>query len=71
MRYVPFCTLYFNEPWTLPSPTMSYEGHSHIGIKNPLSLIEVSYRAIINATTDLDPLSSQKDEEDPILEPVC
>jgi hypothetical protein len=26
MRYVPFRTSYFNDPWTLPSPMMSCEG---------------------------------------------
>jgi hypothetical protein len=26
MRYVPFCTSYFNDPWTLPSSTASCEG---------------------------------------------
>jgi hypothetical protein len=33
MRSIPFRTSYFNDPWTLPSPTMSYEGHSHIGME--------------------------------------
>jgi hypothetical protein len=30
MRYVPFHTSYFNDPWTLPSLTMSCEVQSHI-----------------------------------------
>jgi hypothetical protein len=37
MRFIPFCTSYFNDPWTLPSSTMSYEGQSHIGMAMPLS----------------------------------
>jgi hypothetical protein len=37
MRSVPFCTSYFNDPWTLPSLTMSYKGHSHIRMEMPLS----------------------------------
>jgi hypothetical protein len=26
MRFIPFCTLYFNDPWTQPSSTSSCEG---------------------------------------------
>jgi len=39
LRYVPFHTSYLNDPWTLPSPAMSYEGNSHIGMEIPLSTI--------------------------------
>jgi hypothetical protein len=52
MRHVPFHTLYFNDPWTLPSLTMSYEGQFHIGMEMPLSAIEVVYQSILGATTD-------------------
>jgi hypothetical protein len=38
MRSIPFCNSYFNNPWTLPSPTVSCEGHSHIGMEMPLSV---------------------------------
>jgi hypothetical protein len=31
-----------------------------------LSVSEVAYQAILNTTTDLDPFSSQMDEEDPV-----
>jgi hypothetical protein len=58
MRYVPFHTSYFNDPWTLPSPTMSYEGQSHIGMEMPLSTTKVVYQAILDATVDPDPSSS-------------
>jgi hypothetical protein len=58
MRFIPFCTLYFNDPWTLPSPTMSYEGQSHIGMEIPLLAVEVVYQSIIDAIADLDPSSS-------------
>jgi hypothetical protein len=37
MRFVPFLTLYFNDPWALPSPTMSCEGQSYIWMVMPLS----------------------------------
>jgi hypothetical protein len=38
MRFVPSRTSYFNDPWTLPSPTMSCEGQSHIRMAMPLSV---------------------------------
>jgi hypothetical protein len=50
MRSIPFRTSYFNDPWTLPSPTMSCEGQSHIGMEMPLSAAEVVYQAILNTT---------------------
>jgi hypothetical protein len=58
IRSIPFRTSYFNNPWTLPYSTMSYEGHSHIGMEFSLSTEEVVYQDIINTTTDLDPFSS-------------
>jgi hypothetical protein len=70
MRYVPFHTLYFNDPWTLPSLTMSCEGQSHIGMTIPLSTIEVSYWFVLNSTANPDLVSLQTDEEDPVLKPV-
>jgi hypothetical protein len=70
MRFVPFRTSYFNDPWNLPSPTMSCEGQSHIGMEMPLSVAEVAYQDMLNTIVDLDPISSQKDDEDLILEPV-
>jgi hypothetical protein len=57
MRYVPFRTSYFNNPWTLPSLTMSCEGHSHIGMEIPLSTEKIAYQAILDSTVDLDPVS--------------
>jgi hypothetical protein len=38
MRSVSFCNSYFNDPWTLPSPTVSCEGQSHIRMEMPLSV---------------------------------
>jgi hypothetical protein len=54
MRSIPFCTLYFNDPWTLPSLTMSCEGQSHIGMEMPLSVVEITYQVVLDSTTDLD-----------------
>jgi hypothetical protein len=70
MRSIPFLTLYFNDPWMLPSLTMLYEGQSHIGMAMPLSATEVVYQSILDAIVDLDPSSSRTDEVDPILELV-
>jgi hypothetical protein len=36
-RSVPFHTSYFNDPWTLPSSTASFEVQSHTGMVMPLS----------------------------------
>jgi hypothetical protein len=69
MRFVPFHTSYFNDPWTLPSPTMSCEGQSHIGMEMPLSVTEIAYQVVLDSTVDPDPVSSQTDEEDPVLSP--
>jgi hypothetical protein len=43
VRSVPFFTSYFNDPWTLPSLTISCEGQSHIGMTMPLSSMEIQY----------------------------
>jgi hypothetical protein len=42
-RSIPFCTSYFNDPWTLPSLTLSIEGQSHVGMAMPLSVAEITY----------------------------
>jgi hypothetical protein len=70
MRSFPFCTSYFNDPWSLPSPTMSYGCHSHIGMEMPLSVAEIVYQSILDAIVDPDPFSLQTDEDDIVLEPV-
>jgi hypothetical protein len=43
MRSIPFRTSYFNDPWTLPSLTMSCEGKSHIGMEIPMLVVEIAY----------------------------
>jgi hypothetical protein len=70
MRSIPLCTSYFNDPWTLPSPTMSYEGQSHIRMAMPLSTTKVVYHDILNPTAESDRSSSWTNEVDPILDPV-
>jgi hypothetical protein len=43
IRFVPFCTSYFNDPWTLHSLTMSCEGESPIEMEMPLPMEEIAY----------------------------
>jgi hypothetical protein len=58
MRYVPFRTLYFNDPWTLPFLSMYCEGQSHIGMEMPLSAIAIGYQVFLDSYVNLDPISS-------------
>jgi hypothetical protein len=69
-RSIPFRTSYFSDPWTLPSPTSSGEGQFHVGMAMPLSTTKIAYQAVLQYSTDLDPVTSPTDEEDPILRPV-
>jgi hypothetical protein len=70
MRSVPFCTSYFNNPWSLPSLTMSYEDQSHIGMAMPLLATKVVCQSILDATANPDPFSLRTDEVDHVLETV-
>jgi hypothetical protein len=67
LRFVSFLTSYFDDPWTLPSPATSYEGHSYIGMAMPLSAVEIAYQAILEAVADPDPPSSRAKEVDLFL----
>jgi hypothetical protein len=58
MSYVPFCTSYFNDPWTLPSLTASCEGQSHTGMDMPLSVVEMVYQDVLDSSVDLDHVTS-------------
>jgi hypothetical protein len=49
---------------------MSYEGQLHSRIAMPLSATEIAYQAILDSSIDLDPVTSQMDEEDHVLELV-
>jgi hypothetical protein len=49
---------------------MSCEGQSYIEMEIPLSVTYIAYRVVLDSSADLVPVSSQKDEEDPILKPV-
>jgi hypothetical protein len=67
---IPFRTSYFNDPWNLPSLTASCEGQSHDGMTMPLSAVEIAYQDVFDSSTDPDPITSQMDEEDPVLKLV-
>jgi hypothetical protein len=54
----------------LPSPTSSCEGQLHAGMAMPLSVAEIAYQAVLDSSADPDPITSQTDEEDPVLRPV-
>jgi hypothetical protein len=69
-RSIPFCTSYFYDPWTLPSPTSSCEGQSHVGMAMPLSVTKIGYQVVLDSSADPDPVTSPTNEEDPILRPV-
>jgi hypothetical protein len=69
-RSVPFCTSYFNDPWTLSSSTTSYEGQLHSRMAMPLSTAGIVYQVVLDFFVDPDPVTSQTDEEDPVLELV-
>jgi hypothetical protein len=49
MRFIPFCTLYFNNHWTLPSLVVSCEGQSHTRMAMPLSEIEIAYQVVLDS----------------------
>jgi hypothetical protein len=63
-----FRTTYFNDPWTLPSPSTMMEGTGHHGMAMPLSISEVAYSIVQQASADPDLTPAQ--ELDPILEPT-
>jgi hypothetical protein len=69
-RSIPFFTSYFNDMWTLTSPTLSCEGQSHVGMAMPLSATEIVYQVVLDSFVDPDPITSPTDEEDPILRPI-
>jgi hypothetical protein len=63
-----FHMMYFNDPWTLPSPSTMMEGKEKHGMSMPLSAVEVSYSIIQQASADPDPTLAQ--ELDWVLEPI-
>jgi hypothetical protein len=62
-----FRMTYFNDPWILPSPSATMDGIGHLGMSMPLSVAEVVYSLVQQASSNIDPTPAQ--ELDPILEP--
>jgi hypothetical protein len=63
-----FCTTYFDDPWTLPSPLAKMEGIGHHGMSMPLSTTEVAYSIVQQASIDPDLTLAQ--ELDPSFKPT-
>jgi hypothetical protein len=49
-----FQTSYFDDPWTLPSPSSSMEGVGNPGMAMPLSAVEVAYSIVQQASANPD-----------------
>jgi hypothetical protein len=63
-----FCTTYFNDLWKILSPSAMMEGTGNHGMDMPLSMIEVAYSTVQQASTNSDPTLMQ--DLDPVLEPI-
>jgi hypothetical protein len=63
-----FRTTYFQDPWTLPSPSDTMEATGHAGMSTPLSAAEVAYSLVQQTSATPDPIPTP--ELDPLLEPI-
>jgi hypothetical protein len=63
-----FCMTYFDDPWILPSPSITMDGTGHLGMSIPLSTAEVVYSLVQQTSANPDPTPAQ--EFDPLLEPI-
>ena len=63
-----FRTTYFQDPWTLPSPSDTMDATGHAGMSTPLSATEVAYSLVHQASATPDLIPAQ--ELDPLLEPI-
>jgi hypothetical protein len=63
-----FRMTYFQDPWTLPSPSDTMDATGHVGMSIPLSTTEVAYSLVqqTSATPDSMPTLGL----DPLLEPI-
>jgi hypothetical protein len=70
MRVTSFRTSYLQDPWVLPSPCESVDGHTHVRMAMPLSAVEVTYQAIQHTTADPDQTPAWTEEDDQYPEPI-
>jgi hypothetical protein len=63
-----FRTNYFNDLWTVPFQSASMEGTRNIGMSMPLSVVEVVYSIVQQASINPNPTPTL--ELDPVLEPI-
>jgi hypothetical protein len=63
-----FHMTYFQDPWTLPSPSDTMNATGHAGMSTPLSAAEVEYSLVQQTSATLDPIPAP--ELDPLLEPI-
>jgi hypothetical protein len=63
-----FRTTYFQDPWTLPSPSDTMDATGHAGMSTPLSAAEVAYSLVQQTSATPDPIPTP--ELDPLLEPI-
>jgi hypothetical protein len=63
-----FLMTYFQDPWTLPSPSDVMDATGHAGMSMPLSAAEVAYSLVQQTSATPDPIPAP--ELDPLLEPI-
>jgi hypothetical protein len=63
-----FHTTYFQDPWTLPSPSARMDETGQAGMTTPLSAAEVAYSLVQQTSATPDPIPTP--ELDPLLEPI-
>jgi hypothetical protein len=63
-----FRTTYFEDPWICPSPSATMDETRHSGMSIPLSVVEVAYSYVQQASANPNPTPAQ--ELDPLLEPI-
>jgi hypothetical protein len=69
-RVVSFKASYLQDPWVLPSPSDSVEGHTHVGMAMPLSAAEVLIKLYNKLLQTSDQTPSLMEEDDLFPEPI-